>query len=157
MASFSSSTATAHDKLPPRILEHLDDGTIREILLLFKRAEHEGRWPEQWRVATLVMIPKAEAYKWRLIAMLVTPYRVWARMEGEKVFVWMSSLKRTWIANGPKQSAEDAVYEIALQTEADLGEYGKTNVIVLDDLEKGFEKVTHSNLCDKAKVYDFPP
>ena len=80
MSIFSNTTAMAHDKLPPRILEHLGDSTVEELLLLFKRAEREGRWLEEWRIATLVMIPKAEAYKWRRIAMLVTPYRVWLEL-----------------------------------------------------------------------------
>ena len=109
-----------------------------------------------WRVATLVMIPKAEAFKWRLIAMLVTPYRVWARMAGEDVSRWMAALNKPWIANGPKQSAEQAVYDIALNTEADNGEYGKINMVIMDDLEKGFEKVIHDDLVKKAKVYQFP-
>ena len=29
-------------------------------------------------IATMVMIPKADAFKWKLIAMIVTPYRIWA-------------------------------------------------------------------------------
>jgi len=88
--------------------------------------------------------------------MLVTPYRVWARMAGEDVSRWMASLNKPWIANGPKQSAEQAVYEIALHTEADNGEYGKINAVIMDDLEKGFEEVIHSDLVEKAKVYRFP-
>ena len=58
--------------------------------------------------------------------------------------------------NGPKQSAKDAVYDIALSTEDNVGENKAVNVIVLDDLEKGFEKVVHSDLVAKAKVYAFP-
>ena len=88
--SFSYNTAVAHDKLPPRMLEHLDDETLKELILFYKRVEHVGSWPQAWRVATMVMIPKAEAFKWRLIAMLVTPYRIWARAAGEDVSAWMS-------------------------------------------------------------------
>ena len=66
----------------------------------------------------MVMIPKAQVGKWRLIAMLVTPYRVWARAAGEDVSRWMSSLDRDWIANGPGKAAEAAAYDIALDIEA---------------------------------------
>ena len=104
----------------------------------------------------MVMIPKAEAFKWRLIAMLVTPYRIWARSAGEDVSKWMSSLKRDWIANGPKKSAEDAVYQFSIQTEGDASEYGNVNVAIIDDLEKGFEKVSHDEIRSKAGVYKFP-
>ena len=62
--SFSYGTATAHDKLPPRILEHLDDDTLKELIVLYKRIEAAGRWPNMWRIATMVMLPKAEAFKW---------------------------------------------------------------------------------------------
>ena len=154
--SFSSGTAVAHDKLPPRIMEHLDDETLEELIVFYKRVEAEGTWPQAWRIATMVMIPKAEAFKWRLIAMLVTPYRIWARAAGEDVSVWMSSLNRDWIANGPKKSAEDAVYQLSIKTEGDASEYGRVDVAVIDDLEKGFEKVSHDELRSKARVYRFP-
>ena len=104
----------------------------------------------------MVMLPKAEAFKWRLIAMLVTPYRVWARVAGEDVSTWMKKLRKDWVANGPKKSSEDAVYDIAIETEGDMGEYGIINVFMMDDLEKGFEKVIHSELDKKAAIYDFP-
>ena len=105
----------------------------------------------------MVMIPKAEAFKWRLIAMLVTPYRVWARVASEDVSSWMKQLDRDWVANGPKKSSESAVYQIALDTAGDVGEYGCINVLMMDDLEKGFEKVQHDNLRAKAEVYRLPP
>ena len=71
--SFSWGTAMAHDKMQPRIMEHLDDDTLKELIAFYKRVEDEGEWPDSWRIATMVMIPKTEAFKWRLIAMLVTP------------------------------------------------------------------------------------
>ena len=89
--------------------------------------------------------------------MLVTPYRVWARAAGEDVSVWMKQLNKSWVANGPKKSSEDAVYDVALDTEADMGEYGMISVLMMDDLEKGFEKVKHAELRSKAEVYCFPP
>ena len=94
----------AHDKLAPSTLEHLDDETLVELIRLFKRCEEIGRWLDIWRIATMVMIPKAEAFKWRLIAMLVTPYRIWARVASEDVSSWMKQLNRSWVANGPKKS-----------------------------------------------------
>ena len=94
VASFSKGTATAHDKLPLGIMEHLDDTTLIDLLQLYRRAEHEQKWPTEWLIVTLVMIPKAEAFKWRLIAMLVTPYRIWARIAGEDVSKWMVSPKK---------------------------------------------------------------
>ena len=65
--------------------------------------------------------------------------------------------KHDWIANGPKLSAEDAMYDISLATEAHVGEYKKVDVAIIDDLEKGSEKVTHDTLVTHAKIYGFPP
>ena len=104
----------------------------------------------------MVMIPKAEQYKWRLIALLVTPYRIWAREAGKKVSMWMSRLKRDWIANGPKKASEEVAYNIAMEAEAAAGNYGQISVVMMDDLEKGFEKVGHADLLDKINIYDFP-
>ena len=88
--------------------------------------------------------------------MLVTPYRVWARAAGEDVSRWMTSLNMEWIANGPKKSAEDAVYQFSIKTEGYASEYGKLNVAIIDDLEKGLEKVLHAEIRSKASVYRFP-
>ena len=104
----------------------------------------------------MVMIPKAQVGKWRLIAMLVTPYRIWARGAGEDVSRWMASLDREWVANGPAKAAEAAAYDIALDTEASQLDGEMVNVTVMADLEKGFERVRHDVIRKKAKVYGFP-
>ena len=105
----------------------------------------------------MVMIPKAEQYKWRLIAILVTPYRVWARKNGETVSSWMKGLQRDWIANGPGKAAEQAANDIALNNESLTTDDNEVAVTMLADLEKGFEKVTHSLIEANAAIYNFPP
>ena len=105
----------------------------------------------------MVMIPKAEAYKWRLIAMLCTMYRVWARRAGEDVSVWMKGLNRSWIANGPGKSSEHAAYDIAIDTEGHNNNPEVVDITIMDDLEKGFEKVVHNKIREKAHVFGFPP
>ena len=117
------------------------------------------RWPEAWRHAIMVMIPKAVADKWRLIAMLVTPYRVWARRAGEDVSKWSEKMQRQgheWIHYGPGKSAEGATYLAALSAEATTGRFDDLTVTMISDLEKGFEKVVHRKLYAAARVYDFP-
>ena len=77
-------------------------------------------------MATMVMIPKTEEGKWRLIAILVAPYRIWARRAGEDVSLWAESMAKKgmkWIAYGPKKSSEHATYEAALRAEACGGKY----------------------------------
>ena len=126
------------------------------LIRFFKRSEASGDWPVQWKDAVMVMIPKAEQFKWRLIALLVTPYRIWARDAGRKISAWTTGLKRDWIANGPKKSSEDAAYDIALYSEIAAGNLGQISVVIMDDLEKGFEKVNHADLLAKASIYGFP-
>ena len=118
IASFSADTAVAYDNLPPKALSNLSSAALEELIKLFHRCEVEERWPDTWLNATMVMIPKAEQYKWRLIAILVTPYRVWARKNGETVSSWMKGLQRDWIANGPGKAAAQAAYDIALSNES---------------------------------------
>ena len=48
------------------------------------------------------------------------------------------------------------MYQLSIKTEGDASEYGKVDVAVIDDLEKGFEKVSHDELRSKARVYNFP-
>ena len=104
----------------------------------------------------MVMISKAEQFKWRLIALLVTPYRIWARDAGRKISAWTTGLKRDWIANGPKKSSEDVAYDIALYSETAAGNLGQISVVIMDDLEKGFEKVKHEKPAEVAEEFNFP-
>ena len=110
-------------------------------------------------MSTMVMIPKTEENKWRLIAILATPYRVWARRAGELVSIWaekMADYGASWIGYGPGKSSEAAVYLAALIAEGGSGRNDDVTVTMISDLEKGFEKVLHTKLVVAAKVYDFP-
>ena len=49
---FSATTAVAHGSLPPRILDLLDDGALRELVTLCKKCEHIDKWPEKLHIAT---------------------------------------------------------------------------------------------------------
>ena len=69
----------------------------------------------------MVMIPKPKHGEWRLIAMLPALYRVWAKQAGKVISAWMHSLERHWIAFGPGKAAEDAAYDIALESEGTTG------------------------------------
>ena len=105
------------------------------------------------------MIPKAEEDKWRLIAILATPYRIWARRAGEMVSIWaeqMANYGASWIGYGPGKSSEAVVYMASLIAEGGGGRNDDVTVTVISDLEKGFEKILHSKLVAAAKVYDFP-
>ena len=68
----------------------------------------------------------------------------------------MDSLNKSWIANGPDMSSEKAIYDIALDAEAHNNNPDDIEITMMDDLGKGFEKVVHQNLRDKADVYNFP-
>ena len=48
ISTFKSTTAVAFDNLAPRALNMLSDATIREIIALYNRCEHEERWPDKW-------------------------------------------------------------------------------------------------------------
>ena len=53
-------------------------------------------------------------------------------------------------------SSEHAIYDIALDTESHSNDTDDVEITVMDDLEKGFEKVKHASLQAKAHVYNFP-
>ena len=61
MRSFKNGTAVAYDNLRPHQLDYLSDQAITELIKLYKRCEMVKCWPEAWRHATMVMIPKAIA------------------------------------------------------------------------------------------------
>ena len=154
--SFKINTAVAYDNLRPKQFAELSDEALSQLIKLYWRCEQIGCWPEVWRNATMVMIPKAEEGKWRLIAMLVAPYRIWARHCNKTIAHWMREQDREWVAYGPGCSAEGATYDAALEAERHTGRYTDTVVTIIGDLEKGFEKVIHRRLRAAAKAYKFP-
>ena len=154
--SFKVNTAVAYDNLRPKQVAWLSDTAISELIKLYWRCEHTGQWPSMWRNATMVMLPKADPGKWRLIAILPTPYRIWARHANRVIAQWIRDQDRTWVAYGPGCSAEGTTYEAALEAERHTGRYNGTVVTVVGDLEKGFEKVLHNNLVKAAKAYGLP-
>ena len=88
--------------------------------------------------------------------MLCTNYRIWARRSGEDASKWMEGLNKTWIANGHRKFSEGAAYDIALSIETASNNPDNIDITLMDDLEKGFEKVVHKDIEAKAKVYKYP-
>ena len=122
MRKFKHNTVMSFDNLKPHLLGSLTDEALSNPIRLYKRAEDEGRWPHQWKLAIMVMIPKAKHGTYRPIALLCAPYRAWAKQAGQEVSAWMHSLDREWLAVGPGKAAENAAYDIALMTEAAASE-----------------------------------
>ena len=80
---------------------------------------------------------------------------MWAKEAAREVSKWMAGLDRDWVAFGPGCAAEDAAYDICLDTEA-ANEEETFTVTIISDLEKGFEKVLHDNIAKAAETYGFP-
>ena len=79
---FEQTNAMSFDNMQPHLLGSVSDRGLGEIIKLYRRAEVEGRWPEQWRQAVMVMIPKAKHATFRVIVMLCAIYRFWAKQAG---------------------------------------------------------------------------
>ena len=76
--------------------------------------------------------------------MLPALYRVWAKQAGKVISAWMHSLERHWIAFGPGKAAEDAAYDIALESEGTTGTSDKWSATTMSDLHKGLDRKAHS-------------
>ncbi len=93
------------------------------------------------RTIMLCLLPKASG-GWRLIGLLNTVYRLWARLRSPISAAWFGALGRDYLAFGQGKAADDAAFEIALEAEAS-GEAG-TSITTVGDLEKGFDMESHS-------------
>ena len=70
-----------------------------------------------------------------MIALLHVAYRAWAKDAAREVSSWMASLDNKWLAFGPGFSAEDAAYDVLLESEAASDEQYYT-ITMISDLEK---------------------
>lgn len=132
------------DNLKPHLLRHLTDDALKQFIRLYRRAEDEGRWPEQWKPAVMVMIPKTKHGTYRLIAILLAPCRAWAKQTGQIVSERMYSFNREWLVLGPGKIVETAAYDIALLAEAAVSDDEDWCATMMSDLEKGSRKLSTS-------------
>ena len=92
----SNDTATGPDEIHYRMLKHLPENALVHILQIFNDIWTTGVFPESWRLATIIPIPKpgknpAEPTNYRPIALTSCLCKTLERMINKRLFWYLES------------------------------------------------------------------
>ena len=76
--SFPVGTGLGADNVSPRAIASLPRPLLRRLANLLNSCEEEGKWPEQWQIVLICLLPKADGGR-RPIGLFSSVVRVWMR------------------------------------------------------------------------------
>lgn len=147
-------TAPGPDGITMRMLRKIPGRMVEEIVKIANRMMKEGRFPKKWKVAKLVLIPKAvkesEIPRARPICLIDDIGKCLERIIVERIESWMERMAlRGWffgsIANNQygfrkNRSTIDALGKVK-EIVQDAIKNGETAVIVSLDIENAFNSI----------------
>ena len=116
-------TAAGLDQWAPADLKMWSKGALQQLAALLNVIEKTGRWPKQMQTARAAFLPKdeedpLEPQSYRVLLMLPTVYRLWAKTRLRHLTPWVQDWKTDEMDAGvPGRGAADASYHTALVIE----------------------------------------
>ena len=144
-AAFPLATGLGFDRLHPRCLILLDDGTAEQLLSFMMDMEHHGAVHGQLDQFRFVFIPKRGGGTGP-IGLMATIVRVLARLRKPLLAKWNAALSMPFLFGGPGASGEDANWSQTF-TDEYAAARGLQSATALFDVLKCFEYVRHARLA----------
>ena len=114
------------------------------------------RPPPQWRTMKTPLIPKKEAGKFRAIAVMTSPMRIWGKARRVVCDDWEARHQRTYFAAGAGQRPLATVWRAALQAEQRSRDATQVGGMVCHDLEAFYDNIHHDVLRQAARAHGVP-
>ena len=156
---FKSMPRRAHgaDGWSIEMLKQLNLEECQTMVQLFHRIEQSGDIPNQWKVAMVVMLPKAWDVE-RPIALLHTVYKSLLKLRWALIEEWLPVVreKMPWDAALPGNATADVAIKRVMRCEVSRVR-GKHHVTLYMDLSAFYEHIEHHALIHQALDLCFPP
>ena len=156
-------TAPGDDKITYKALKNLPNETLNLLVKLFNIILKTGYYPDIWKHATGVMIPKPNkdpkiALNYRPISLLRCLGKILEKILAERMLKFMNNNKlinkwqRAYLA---KKEANEHVYRLGTQLKHFRQLKWQTGILLFD-VEKAFDSVWHNGIRYKLKSYNLP-
>ena len=150
---FPQDTGLGVDRLPPKLLATASDESLIALRQIYKAVEAAGCWPEG--VLQAIMVSRAkDSGGYRLIAMLPTLYRVWARLRLGITAQWLEAHRHEcfWTERGKSSSLAALHHNLCSELAVEEGGGSATTLL---DMWKAYETVPWSCLVREARDTGF--
>ncbi len=154
-SSFCVHTALGLDGWHPRLWAWLCDDGCSCLLALLRAIEMALMWPADVRQIVFARIPK-EAGGHRLIGLLTSLYRVWAKLRRPLCQKWEDGYCRGWDYASKGAGAVSAAWDLMVEWEASEA-VGMKTAAFMGDLKRFYEFIPHTLVLAKARRLQFPP
>ena len=141
--------AVTYDGFHPRRMELLSDGALETLSVILSACELAGMYPPQLDAVTAPLLPKKDG-AFRDIGITPGVVRVHAKARRSFCDEWEVRQGSSIFDAGPKRGAIEAVWRLAVSTEAAVCA-GKCAATVSWDLEAFFQAVRHGPLLRRAQ------
>ena len=152
--AFKRRTAQTYDGFHVRQFRMMSDDGLEALADIFTAIELLGNMPSQLTLTTMPSLPKL-AGGYRLIGIMSSVYRLWAKTRKPYADEWERKHERKYFAAGSQRGAVDTVWRQALRAERGVGKGGHA-AIVLTDLRKYCEYIDHKRLLRCSENTGFP-
>ena len=141
----------------PRDWDKLGDEGLETLAELLQLAEAVGRWPGSQQCTAMIRIGKegGAPNDYRLIGMMTTLYRVWAKLRRQECMEWEERNFRKYDFACKGRGAASEVWDVALVDEGARVQRADTACWAAD-LSKFYERIPLQHLVGAAKDLGFP-
>ena len=155
--AFSAQTAYGTDGLHVTQYAWLGNEALECFSTLIEAMELGCRPPPQWRTMKTPLIPKKEAGKFRAIAVMTSPMRIWGKARRAECDQWEAQHQRDYFAAGAGRRPLAAVWRAALHAERRSSNKEQVGGMVCHDLEAFYDNIHHNVLRQAARQHGIHP
>ena len=155
LKEFKKGTGVGLCNWNPRDWGKISDEGLEVLAKLLNRIEEEVCWPKSVLNTVLVRLPKQESGH-RLIGLMGTLYRVWAKVRRQYCQSWEEKHSRCYDFACKGRGAIGEMWDVAL-TDEGARHSGAATLAWAADLSKFYERMPHGLLLRCAKEMGFHP
>ncbi len=148
-STFPAWTGLGADGWHPRQWAQLDDAACESLISIIGLIECLLVWPSATREVVFARIPK-QGGGHRLIGLLTSLYRVWAKLRRPLCTSWESDNERGWDYAAVGKGALAGAWDLSLEVEA-ASSVGMHTAAYLSDLSKFYEYIPHAVVLEKQQ------
>ena len=154
--TFPNHTGLGWDRLHPKAIGRLTNGTADLLVRVLMICEEEGEWPEAVELIIIALLPKTDG-GFRPIGLIPFLPRIWSRARRRCAREWEAKNPRPWLYAGKAKGANVAAWKQSMTAEAAAAARSTVHYAqALLDLVKAFDRIPLWLLVREAVALGYP-